>query len=384
VFTIIAIIALFLSVCYAGLILYFNAGWTQLNTYKTELSVAEPNVLFSIIIPARNEEGNIKNCLADILAQDYPASQYEVIVIDDFSEDNTAEKVEEFIKKHSGFNIRLIKLSDEGVAEQNSFKKLSITTGISYSRFSWIITSDADCRRGNLWLRTIASFILENDPVLISAPVCFAAPIGFFYKVQSIEFLGLIAIGAASIYQHTPNMCNGANLIYRKNAFYKVGGFKGYDDIASGDDEFLMHKINKEWPGRIFFLKNKDAIAYTNPAENLGAFIQQRKRWVSKSRKYARKSITAILSGAYIYHLCLLVCLVEGIFNLHYLALFSLAFGIKVLAEYIFLKNVSAFFHRERIMQMLLPAAFLYIFYVLIIGIYGNFGTYKWKGRQVK
>lgn len=382
-FIIIAIITILLAILYAILISYFNLGWSRLSEFVPESSIP-PNVSFSIIIPARNEELNIINCLNDIINQEYPSSKFEIIVIDDFSEDKTAENVDQFISNNPKYNVSLIRLSEEKSEELNSFKKFAITIGIKQSGYDWIITSDADCRHGKKWLSTIAAFIVQNDPILISAPVTFQNPSNFFEKSQSLEFLGLIAIGAASIANKSANLCNGANLIYKKDAFYEVGGFKGVDDIASGDDEFLMHKIHAKWPDKIAFLKSHDAIAYTQPAKTLSEFIQQRKRWVSKSRKYANKSITGILISAYLYHLCLLLCLVFGFCNPLYFIVFIVAFGFKVVVEFLFLKKVTKFFNQSNVIRLLVPSAFLYIIYVLFIGIYGNFGKYEWKGRRVK
>jgi cellulose synthase/poly-beta-1,6-N-acetylglucosamine synthase-like glycosyltransferase len=382
VFAIISIITLLLAVLYGLMILYFKFGWDAMPLFVPGVETGSwPG--FSIIIPARNESAHIINRLSDIIAQNYPAEDFEIIVMDDFSEDDTAQRVLEFIKDHPGFNIRLIRMADEPAGNRNSYKKLAITTGIRYSRFDWIVTTDADCRNGPKWLETFASVIRLKNPQLISAPVIFSAPQDFFGKFQALEFTGLIGIGASSISRQHPNMCNGANLAYRKTAFNEIDGFEGNDKLASGDDEFLMHKIHNKWPEDIVFLKNTDAIVYTQPAETYSGFISQRRRWVSKSRKYARKSITAILGGAYLFHACLFLCIIAAIFNPWYLLVFITAFGIKVAAEYAFLKNLTGFFRQQNILGGIVLSAFLYIFYVLFIGIYGNFGTYEWKGREV-
>jgi cellulose synthase/poly-beta-1,6-N-acetylglucosamine synthase-like glycosyltransferase len=383
VFTLVAIISIALAALYAALLIYFTIGWLKLKRFSPK-QASQPQSAFSIIIPARNERDTIIPCLTDIVNQQYPLSQYEIIIVDDFSEDETCAKVIQFINDNPGCKLKLIKLADEKTTEQNSFKKAAITIGINHASFDWIITSDADCRHGSQWLQTIHAFIGESNPVLVSAPVSFIKPTGFFQKMQALEFAGLIGIGASSIAQNTPNMCNGANLIYKKQAFFEVDGFSGYNDFASGDDEFLLHKMHSKWPDRLFFLKNQDATAYTNPVGDLNAFIQQRKRWVSKSRKYARKSITAILTGAWLFHFCLLFTLAAACFDVEYIWIFVLAFAIKLVAEFGFLLNVTRFFRQSNHLWLLLPAAYLYIYYVLIIGIYGNFGRYEWKGRVVR
>jgi len=388
VFVIIAIITFVFAIAYTLLILNFRRGWNSFAPLRlceslVSRKAAKPQNQFSIIISARNEEQNIWDCLLDIITQDYPSENFEIIVIDDFSEDNTAEIVQQFALENQDYSIRLTKLSDEPITEKNSFKKAAIKTGIEKSRFPWIITSDADCGRGNKWLESIASFIHENDPVMVSAPVCLKGSDGFFDLAQSLEFMGLVGIGAASLALKSPNMCNGANLAYKKGTFYEVKGFEGNDDLASGDDEFLMHKMFAKWPDKVLFLKSEDAIVSTRPEASFSSFIEQRKRWVSKSRKYSNNRITLVLTGAWIFHLMLLFSWVAGFFAPAYFFIFLIAFGLKVGAEFLFLNKVGAFFNQRKAISVLIPSCFAYIFYVLFIGIYGNFGSYTWKGRRV-
>ena len=107
--------------------------------------------------------------------------------------------------------------------------------------------------------------------------------------MQTLEFSYLIGIGAAFIGNGRASTCNGANLAYRKDVFYQVGGFTGIDDLASGDDELLLQKVAERFAGRIGFLKHFDAVVYTHAKPTLADFLQQRRRWASKSVKYKDK-----------------------------------------------------------------------------------------------
>jgi cellulose synthase/poly-beta-1,6-N-acetylglucosamine synthase-like glycosyltransferase len=367
-----------LTLFYVLLISYFIQGWGKGITFRQELTLTQPDIRFSIIIAARNEQDAIQTCLQGIIAQSYPPELFEVIVVDDFSEDDTSEKVQEVQNKYPQYHIRYVRL------QSGSGKKKAIEYGISVSDNEWIITTDADCTMQAEWLSSIASFLAGNkNSKLVSAPVRFTYDTTFFRQAQALEFMGLIGIGAACIWQGSPTMCNGANLIYKKSAFYEVNGFKDVDHIASGDDEFLMHKIAEKWPGQVHFLADKRAIVSTPPNTSLKQFIRQRKRWVSKSRLYKNKRITNVLIVSYLYHLAMLIALILGFWNPLWLLLFALAFGSKLLVEYIFLRRVAAFFNERRLVRLLIPSAFLYILYVVFIGIYGNFGKYRWKGRTV-
>ena len=85
------LISLFLLLPYTALIIYYRQGWLQLKTYNIpEPKITNNNTFISVIIAARNEEENIGNCIASIIKQTYPAHLFEVIVVDDHSNDSTA------------------------------------------------------------------------------------------------------------------------------------------------------------------------------------------------------------------------------------------------------------------------------------------------------
>ena len=137
-------------------------------------------------------------------------------------------------------------------------------TAIGLAKGNLIVTTDADCIVQPEWLQTIASYYEEFGPVFIAAPVVYTNPLhgdSFFKKLlkifQSLDFITLQGITGASVYKKFHNMCNGANLAYEKKVFNEVGGFEGIDQIASGDDMLLMHKIQKIYPGRIQYLKSR-------------------------------------------------------------------------------------------------------------------------------
>src|SRR5581483_2996565 len=125
-----------------------------------------------------------------------------------------------------------------------------------------------------------------RDYFMISSPVAYFEERSLFELMQTLEFYYLIGIGAAFIGNKKASTCNGANLAYKKETFYTVGGFKGIDDLASGDDELLLQKVARQYKGRIGFLKQREAIVYTHAKHTLGSFLKQRRRWASKSTHY--------------------------------------------------------------------------------------------------
>ncbi|MBA3673764.1 MAG: glycosyltransferase [Chitinophagaceae bacterium] len=354
----------------------------QIPLYKEQLSTGEiSSTLISVIIPARNEEENISACLASVINQSYPKNLFEIIVVDDFSTDGTESIINSFSKE----NVSLISLKDfvkEG--ELNSYKKKAIEIAISNAKGALIVTTDADCIVPHLWLQRIASFYEMYHPAFIAAPVAYYGENNFLKKFQTMDFMTLQGITAASVYKKFHNMCNGANLAYERNAFLEVGGFTGIDNIASGDDMLLMHKIFERYPERVLFLKSPDAIVKTKTANTLKEFLNQRIRWASKADKYTDKKITAVLLLVYLFNAWLLFLGILSILLPHVFCGFVGVLIAKTIVELFFLYPVARFFNKEKLLWWFPAAQPFHILYTVIAGWLGKFGSYKWKERKVK
>jgi len=259
-------------------------------------------------------------------------------------------------------------------------KKEGITLGVEWAKSPNIILTDADCIRGTEWLGAIDLFMQEKSVKMMYAPVFFSAS-NAFERIQSLEFSGLVGIGAAAIQLKNPNMCSAANLIFNKAAFLEVGGYSDNIHLASGDDEFLLHKIFKKYPNEVWFLKDKRAIVETSPNGSLQQLAQQRTRWVSKSTKYEERYITAILVGAYLFNFSILFNLIYGYWNPLYLKIGLVQTVLKMFVEGLFLFQITSFFSKRNLMWFLPIAEPLHILYVIIIGIWANVKPYTWKNR---
>lgn len=381
--TVISILSFLLSCFYLVLMGYYRWGWGKILVVfaKEKLSLTP----VTIIIPARNEADAIENCLQSIYNQSYLKVSYEVIVVDDHSTDGTADVVRKFAKEKDWEALQVLELNK---IPNQRYKKAAITEAIKLAKGEIIVTTDADCTMDSEWLAELVNFINHNEAVLVSGAVVFDwgkstrnSFSNFLLHIQQLEFAGLVGIGGAALQLGIPNMCNGANLAYKKEVFEEVGGYKGNEDILSGDDMFLMHKVYERYPEQVFFLKQKEAVVKTPPSFNLSEFISQRMRWVSKSTKYTDKKITAVLATAYLYNLSIVVNFIMGFINpiFWWLALGQLA--AKILTEVWFYGPVLSFFKKKKMLWLLVPAQPFHILYVLVIGILGNFGSYNWKGR---
>ncbi|MDM1295573.1 glycosyltransferase [Sphingobacterium sp. N143] len=351
-------------------------GWAWIIT-SSELQ--EPTKTVSVIIAARNEELNIRRTITSILKQNFPAELLELIIIDDHSDDNTSMIVQEYEKE----GVKLIQLNENG--RMNSYKKLAISRAIDCCRGEIIITTDADCRMGPNWLVSVVSTFEKENAFLLSSPVVYSEEKSFFERLQTLEFLYLIGLGAAGIGNRKPTTCNGANLAYRKDIFKEMGGFKGIDELASGDDELFLHKVAEKYPERIAFCKSADAIVYTDAKPDLKSFISQRRRWASKSTKYKNKGVIALGIAIWIFNVLLLVATlltIAGVQVIGWVVLSALL--LKLLVEFFFIQPLTKFANRSSLLWYLPILSLAHILYLVYIGILGNIGKYDWKGRQVR
>lgn len=376
VISVISILTACLTIFYAGMIFYLRLGWGKIPYF--DASGKTPITSVSILIAARNEEGKIEKTVLDILAQDYPAELLQLIIVDDNSTDRTAE----IISGYSDRGVKLIRLDE--TEKLNSYKKRAITEAINISEGELIITTDADCRMGTSWLKTLVSFYEAGNYKLISSPVVYFEEKNAFEEIQTLEFLFLIGLGAAGIGNKMPATCNGANLAYRRDIFFELKGFKGIDDLASGDDELFLHKVASVYPEGIGFCKSKDAIVYTHAKENLREFIQQRKRWASKSTRYKNKNIVFLGIAVWLFNLMIVVNFLAGFFNPVFWVLCSISLGVKLTFELVFLRAVCSFAEKKNLLWYQPLSTVVHIFYLIFIGLAGNSGKYLWKGRMVR
>lgn len=376
ILSVVSKLSIVLTILYVIIVILFIIGWRKLIYFKPKPVLSGTKI--SVLIAARNEAGCIKKTIEDLIAQDYDKKLTEIIFIDDHSTDDTAA----IVAAYAGHGIKLIRLNEDQAL--NSYKKKAIQTAIGQAEGDLIVTTDADCRMGPKWLSTIVRFYEEHDYKMISSPVAYFEEKNFFERIQTLEFLYLIGLGASTIGNKNPSTCNGANLCYERKAFYEVGGFKGIDDLASGDDELLLHKMAAQYNNHIGFLKNTDAIVYTQAKPNLKEFIQQRKRWASKTTRYKNKMVIVLGLCVWLFNLSILVNAVIGLFHIGFLGLALSQLVAKIIIEFLFLFDVTKFVKRKELLFLLPVLNLMHIVYFIYIGIAGNTGKYNWKGRMVK
>ncbi len=364
-----------ISLAYYLLLWQYRCGWNKLPDFEIP-STHQPLTRLSILIAVRNEAANIRASLQAVLSQQYPARLMELLVIDDHSTDQTARIVASIKDKR----LKLISL------KEGKGKKAAIAKGVTTARGELILCTDADCLVPPGWLRTMASFYEIRKAKFIAAPVNFHQERTHFERFQSLDILGMMGVTGAGIQSGWMHMCNGANLAYPKVVFEQVGGFKGIDGKASGDDMLLMQKIAKRYPGRIGFVKNPAAAVRTAAMPDWASFFQQRLRWASKSAQYTDRLTIVMLAVALLCCLNLVASLLlVSVWGAAMLWVFGGQLLLKSLADYRFLYTLSSYFKRRDLMKSFVYAQLMHIGYIVTIGLLANLiRHYWWKGRRLR
>jgi cellulose synthase/poly-beta-1,6-N-acetylglucosamine synthase-like glycosyltransferase len=331
----------------------------------------------TVIIPFRNESDNIESSVESVKQINYPNEMLEVIYVNDNSNDDTVQKV----IKHLSENIKLIH-SDK--TNSTGFKKSAIEKAISIAKGEIIILTDADCIMKTDWVKTLIKCFGDKTGMVVG-PVKFREDNSHFSKIQQLEFAGLMLTAAGLIGVKKPVICSSANLAFQKKVFEKVGGYTDNMNLTSGDDELLMQKINSETNYNISFCWSDKALVETNGNKNISNFMQQRRRWASKSLFYQNKLLIISLAVIFMFYFLLTVYPMLIILNTEIVKwIFFISLILKFILEFMIMSEGRELLFTNKNLRYFFAAELFQIPYITIAAILGVLGNYKWKGRKVK
>lgn len=362
-------------VAYAVLIIRLTLGWFRLpQTAKVQVSEK-----VSIVIAARNEEANIETCLNSLFLQDYPVGLFEIIVVDDHSEDGTAKKVEAFQASNPQLSVRLLNPGP------GSGKKAALRLGTAAASGQYILITDADCTVGPSWISQLTAVLSTQDKLLVSGPVMFQENRGIFGLFQQIEFASLIAAGAGAIGIGQPMLCNGANMGFHKASRLLIDEADLQPHLASGDDVFLLQAFaTKFGPEKIGFVKSTAAIVHTAAAPTFSSFWQQRLRWSAKSTAFTSRGPVWAALIVWLTSFLLMVNLLIVWISPDFLYTLLLLFALKSIFDLPLLMDYLRFSGQGKLMWLIVPAQTGVIIYTALLGLFSRFMPVHWKGRKIR
>ena len=368
-----------ITVAYTILILYGIALVDKKIPIPAKSDTQRPIV--SVVIVVRNEAKNIVRCLNSIVSNTYPVKYYEIILVDDHSDDNTVDLA--LSLKVS--NLRILSLSDYDMKPfGTSFKKAGLSIGVSNAKGEYILTSDGDCWMEADWIETMAKNIHSSGNALITGKIEIPPSRSWLSLFQSFEIKAIMALTELGIQKGMWYSANAANMIFKKSCFLAYYATDYQISSASGDDIFFVEWLRKEGKS-IGFNNEKEGKVFTSPMETMNDLWNQRIRWATKWKSLQNKGLIWVHSIIFLMCTSILVNLVVFSFLAPCLLyLVAAQFVIKLLADYALFKSINKTDSASINKTYWFVLEFIHLCYVLAMGAGSLFLTnYVWKGRRV-
>lgn len=370
------ILFLVITVVYCLLILSLAIAWKKIKYFFPE----EENDYqqFSIVIVFRNEESALDKCLHALENLDYPKESFEVLLVNDHSQDGSVEKVETFIRSHPLLQIKLLHNEQQG-------KKSAVKTAIAHASFPLIATTDADCEVPNQWLKIYNAYYHRYGKKMMLAPVAFADEKKYFSQLQQLELGALMISTGGAVQMGKPIMCNAANMCYEKEVYDTLqSNMQSCSQIASGDDVFLLHACSQHYGSQaIGYVKTKEIIVRTAAQKTLRDFIAQRVRWASKTGSYSDKFTKMVAMVVGLESFLILISSILAIFGGITWWLWCVLVVMKFMVDACVIMEWLAFINKKSLWwKCYFMAAIAYPVYVVWVLLKIPFSKKIWKDRN--
>jgi glycosyltransferase involved in cell wall biosynthesis len=258
--------------------LYYIVIFGKFSFAKPQIATPK-RIPISIIVCAKNEEENVKKFIPLLLEQNYP--EFEIILIDDASSDETLEIFEEFEKQNS--NVKLVKVENNEAFWGN--KKFALTLGIKAAKHEYLLFTDADCfPTSKDWIKNMSSQFTAKKTIVLGYGAYEKIGNSFLNKLIRFETL----ITATQYFSWAkigkPYMGVGRNMAYKREEFFKVRGFMDHMKIRSGDDDLFINQAANKDNTTICFLP--ESFTYSTPKTTFKEWFAQKRRHVSTAKHY--------------------------------------------------------------------------------------------------
>lgn len=360
-----------LTALYVSLFLFFSIGLLRARKRPAD---SGKRWSVSVIVPLRNEEEHALRTLEALALQDYDG-EWEVLCINDRSTDNTQKLLEDFAATHPGFSVVNIP-TDAPYIE--SPKKRALETGFQKARHEILMTMDADCVPPKGWIRSMASRF-QGNIAIVQGPKKNSGSPGIVHAYQKLETLGYTSIEAAGFSMGVPMVASAAALAYKKELFFRVGGFGNLVHLSSGDDDMLVHKMIQEPDVEFCYNLDKDAVVETAPVDSLKGLLNQRARWASNGTHYSNHFYTLFLTLIYTFYVWLFLAPWLAVFCGFPWIWFLVPFASKVLVDTVFLSIGAVRLGETELLKALPITEILQVPIIAIAVPLGIFRLFRWK-----
>ncbi len=234
-----------------------------------------PIPFLSVVVPARNEEHNIAKCLKSLVKSNYPVDKFEIIVVNDRSEDNTHNIVEQFSAKRT--NIKLVNIDKIRENKNLQGKAGALDIGIKNAIGQYVLMTDADCKVNKNWIKNIALTFVQNKSDFIASYTLIRKSRSLFEHLQEIEWLFMHAMASGGLGLNQPLGCFGNNTAIKREVYNKIGGYENIP-FSVTEDLALLQTLTKNGY-KANYICNPNATVKTEPCHSVDEYIKQHHRW---------------------------------------------------------------------------------------------------------
>ena len=340
-------------------------------SYKPLEDPGDINIPVSVIISARNEAKNLAENLPLFLEQDYP--DFEVVVINDCSLDDSEDLLKEIQKKYPRLKIVTVTENDRF----KTGKKFALTMGIKAAQNEHLLFTDADCKPASVkWIKHMAANFTGDTEIVLGYSPYFKTK-NFLNPFIRFETLKTAVNYLSAALAGNPYMGIGRNLAYTKTLFFKNKGFASHMHVMSGDDDLFVNQ-NADIDNTVIEI-HPDAFTYSDAKSTFSSLYKQKKRHMGVGKLYKNKHRRMLsfdaLSG-FLFYILLILCLVFNFEPLLALGLFLFRLICQVIIYYKVFRKLDG----KNLLWYLPVFDIVYYVYLNIFGLIGTFiKTTQWK-----
>jgi glycosyltransferase involved in cell wall biosynthesis len=258
--------------------LYYVVFFGKFSFAKPQTATPK-RVPISVIVCAKNEEENVKNFVPLLAQQNYP--DYEIVLIDDASSDETLEIFEAFEKQYS--NVKLVKV--ENIEAFWGNKKFALTLGIKAAKNEYLLFTDADCYPTSTeWIKEMSAQFTKEKTIVLGYGAYEKIKNSFLNKIIRFETLLTATQYFSWAKLGKPYMGVGRNMAYKREEFFKTNGFIEHMKIRSGDDDLFINQAANSKNTEICYTPN--SFTFSKPKTTFKDWFTQKRRHVATAKHY--------------------------------------------------------------------------------------------------
>jgi cellulose synthase/poly-beta-1,6-N-acetylglucosamine synthase-like glycosyltransferase len=328
----------------------------------------------SIIIPARNEENNIANCLDAFLKSDYPREKMEIICVNDGSEDRTPEIITNYQNNYDF--IKLLTLTNAKRPKNLTGKTGALQAGFDIAEGECLLMTDADCIVSPKWISSKINLFKNSNADLIAGLTTIDYNETLFSKIQALEWFYMGSMASSGVGWNIPMGCFGNNLSITKDMKEKVGAYKDLP-FSITEDQLLMLEVNRN-KGRIRYNLSPKLSVKTHPVKDFKEYLVQHARWTQGIKDMGFMSVFLIL--------CSVSLVTAEVLSLLFMPFYYFlgVLSVRIISDFVVMYPALKEYKEKTLIKYAIPGILFFIVMELIAPFFLLKKEHIWKGRTIE